>query len=60
MDELSYLIAAKLQADRRLKNENSDGSQGGSRIGCEAPSKKKDVPRPRLTMTDSWRLVHLR
>ena len=60
MDELSYLIAAKLQADIRLKNEKGDGSAGGSRIGCEALSKNKDVQRPRLTTTDSWRLVHLR
>jgi len=61
MDEMTYLIAAKLQADLRLSKARVDsGSRGGREIEHKKPPKDKSVMMRRPTMTDSWRLVHLR
>ena len=58
MDEVTYLIAAKLQAD--LRSETRAAGAGGSKVEHERSSKDQSPPRAPPTLTNSWRLVHLR
>ena len=61
MDELTYLIAAKLQADLRSKaNTASSGLPPGSAIKGRSASQQQIVRDRTPTTTSQWRLVQLR